>query len=146
MPVTKDSIVIDRPCEEVFDYVTTTENAPLYNSSLIEVEQLSETVEKGAKARGVVRVAGRKMEWTSEITEFHRPDRYAIRSLEAPIDFEIHWELTDLGDGTTRVDFRNDAPDLKGWWGKLGDGVVQRMYARDVRSQLENLKELLEQS
>lgn len=145
MPVTEDSIIIERPREEVFDFLTTTENTPLYNSSLIEIEQLSDRVEKGSKARGVVRVAGRKMEWTAEITEHHRPDRYTMRSLEAPIDFEIHYELEDLGGGRTKVNFRNDAPDLKGFWGKLGDTVVQRMYARDVRAMLGNLKELLEQ-
>lgn len=144
MPAIEESIVIDRPREEVFDFLTEPSNTPRFDSAMIEVEKLDERIEKGARVRAVIRVAGRSIESISEVVEHHRPDRFAFRSVESPVDFEVRWTLTDLGEGATRVDFRNEAPNLKGFWGKLADPVVRRMYAHDVRASLENLKELLE--
>ncbi len=44
----------------------------------------------------------------------------------------------------SRVTYRVDVPNIGGFFGKLADPVVTRMYARDVRTSLENLKEVLE--
>lgn len=144
MPVIEDSVTIDRSREDVFRFVTEPSNTPLYNSAALEAEALTPTIEKGARLRGITRVAGKRIDWTAEVTEHHFPDRYAIRSTEAPVDFEIHWQFEELGTKRCKLTFHQESPDLKGFFGKLGDGVVTRMYSRDVRSNLENLKELME--
>jgi hypothetical protein len=49
-----------------------------------------------------------------------------------------------VGSDASRVTFRLDVPEIGGFFGKLADPVVTRMYARDVRASLGNLKEILE--
>lgn len=144
MPVVEQSVTIDRSREDVFRFITEPTNTPLYNSASLESEALTPTIEKGARLRGITRVAGKRVDWTAEVTEHHLPDRYAIRSTESPVDFEIQWTLEEQGTKRCTVTFHQEVPDLKGFFGRLGDGVVTRMYARDVKANLENLKELME--
>jgi len=102
-------------------------------------------MEKGVRASGVTRVAGKRVEWTSEVTEYDEGSQVEMRSLEAPMDFQITWTYEQEGDAT-RVTFEQDAPDLHGFFGKLADPVVTKMYSRDIRNNLDNLKILLEES
>ena len=99
---------------------------------------------KGTRYRGVTRVAGKRIEWTSEITEFQPDERIEIRSLEAPMAFHLVQRIEPLRGDLCRFSVHQDVPDIGGFFGKLGDAVVTRMYSRDVSSNLEKLKTLLE--
>ncbi len=144
MPVVDDSININRPRSEVFAFATDPENIPLYSSNLIEFEQVTEgPVGKGTRNRGSVKVAGKRIDFTVEVVEFDDGRRLASRSVESPIPFELDVTYEDADDGT-RVSWHQESPGFKGFFGKLADPLVNRMYAKDVRSNLENLKELLE--
>lgn len=143
MPRIEEHIHIDRPVADVFAFATDPDNQTLIASNMVSYEQDGPT-EKGARPRGVTKVAGRRVEWTSEITEFHVDRRMELRSVEAPMDFHITWTYTEE-DGGTRVDFLQEVPSLGGFFGRLGDPVVTKMYSRDVRGNLENLKVLLEE-
>lgn len=144
MPVVEETILIKRKPEEVFDFATDPANVPLYSSNLIEFEQTSPgPVQKGTTNRGVVKVAGKRIEWTSEITEFERGKRWASRSITSPMAWQIEVKYEeDAGD--TLVHWRQEADSYGGFFGKLADPLVTRMYAKDVKSNLEKLKELLE--
>jgi carbon monoxide dehydrogenase subunit G len=144
MPTVEETILIKRNREDVFDFASDPENVLLYSSNLIEFEQTSPgPAGKGTTNRGVVKVAGKKFEWTSEITEFDRGRRWASRSVESPMawSIEINYE-DDAGD--TLVHWRQEAESYGGFFGKLADPLVTRMYAKDVKSNLEKMKELLE--
>jgi uncharacterized membrane protein len=83
MPVVHESIVIDRSRSEVFAFATDPENVPLYNSNMISFEQLTEgAVGKGTRNQGMVRVVGKTIEWTTEVTEFEQDRRLMSRSVE----------------------------------------------------------------
>ena len=144
MPVVDDSININRPRSEVFAFATDPENIPLYSSNLIEFEQVTEgPVGKGTRNRGSVKVAGKRIDFTVEVVEFDEGRRLASRSVESPIPFELDVSYEDA-DGGTRVSWHQESPGFKGFFGKLTDPLVNRMYAKDVRSNLEKLKDLLE--
>ena len=64
-------------------------------------------------------------------------------STESPMAFTYSWRYEDA-DGGTKVTLRQDVPSISGFFGKLADPIVTRMYARSVRADLENLKEILE--
>lgn len=68
-----------------------------------------------------------------------------MRSIDAPMSFHITWEFTE-DDGGTHVRFVQDVDSLGNFFGRLADPVVTKMYSRDVRSNLENLKVLCEES
>lgn len=145
MPTIEESIVIDRPRDEVFAYASDPANVTLYASNLMEYEQQSDGERgKGTVDRGVVKVAGKKFEFTSEIVEWSPGERLVSRSVEAPMGFELTQRFEDA-DGGTKVTFHQEVSNLGGFFGKVGDAVVTKMYSRDVRANLESLKILLEE-
>lgn len=144
MPVVDDSIVINRPRSEVFTFATDPENIPLYSSNLIEFEQVSEgPLGIGTQNRGSVKVAGKRIDFLTEVVEFDDGRRWASRSIESPVPFELDITYEDA-DGGTRISWHQEMPGFGGFFGKLTDPVVNRMYSKDVHSNLEKLKELLE--
>ena len=144
MPEITESIYMERTPADVHDFMTDPSNATLWQSNLVEYEQLDEgPAEKGTRYRGVTRVAGRSMAWMAELAELERGHRAVIRSTEAPLEFSITETFEPTGEGTTMT-WHQEVASLGGFFGKLGDALVTRMYTRDVRSNLEKLKELME--
>ena len=145
MPTVEETIVINRPKADVFAYMQDPTKTTLYNSNLVEFEKTSDgPVGKGTQYRGVAKVAGRKIEWTSEVTEFEENRRWHNRSMESPVSFEIDVTVKDL-EGSTHVTFHQESASFfEGLLGKLADPVVTPIYARDVRKNLAKLKEILE--
>jgi uncharacterized membrane protein len=144
MPVVEESIVIDRGRSEVFAFANDPANVPLYSSNLISFEQLTEgPVAEGTRNHGMVRVVGRTIEWTTEVTEFEQDRHFRSQSVESPVDFILDIKYEDV-DGGTKVTWRQESETYGGFFGKLADPLVSRMYSKDVRSNLEKLKELVE--
>lgn len=144
MPVVEETIIIKAPRDEVFAFATDPANVPLYSSNLVEFEKTSEgRVGKGTTYRGVVKVAGRSLTWTAEVSEFDQGLLFVNRSLESPMAWETRVTYEDDA-GDTLVRWRQEVDNFGGFFGKLADPLVTRMYAKDVKSNLEKLKELLE--
>lgn len=143
MPRVEETVYIDRPVEEVFRYATDPENQTTIASNMIEYSS-DGPLEKGTQTNGVTRVAGRRVEWTAEVTEFHPNQRVEIRSVDAPMGFHIVWHYAAEGSGC-RVTFDQEVDSLGSFFGRLADPVVTKMYSRDVKANLENLKVLLEE-
>jgi uncharacterized membrane protein len=144
MPVVEESVVIDRGRSEVFAFATDPVNVPLFNSNMVSFEQLTEgPVGKGTRNHGMVRVAGRTIEWTTEVTDFEQDRRVMSMSVESPVGFGLDITYEDANGGT-KVTWHQDSETYGGFFGKLADPLVTRMYAKDVRSNLEKLKELIE--
>ena len=144
MPDIEETIVIARPREEVYEFMTAVANIPLYSSNIVEYELVSgEERTVGAVARGVSKVAGRRLDWTTTIREIDDGKRSVVDSVESKIPFTIEMTFEDDPAGT-KVTFAQHTDSLGGFFGKLADPVVVKMYARDVRANLENAKVLLE--
>ncbi len=144
MPVVEETMLIKRPRAEVFAFATDPANVPLYSSNLVEFEKTSEgPVGKGTTYRGVAKVAGKSLKWTSEVAEFEEGRRVVNRSIESPMSWEMQVSYEDDA-GDTLVHWRQETDGYGGFFGKLTDPLVTRMYAKDVKSNLEKLKELLE--
>lgn len=144
MPIVEETILINRPRDEVFAFAVAPENVPLYSSNLVDYEKTSDgPVGKGAMYRGVTKVAGKSVNWTAETTEFEEGRRWVNRSIESPMAWSIEARYEE-DDGATLVHFRQETDSFGGFFGKLADPLVVRMYAKDVRSNLEKMKELLE--
>ena len=144
MPHVKESVHIDRPVADVFAYVSDPDNQTTIQSNMIEFDS-DGPMEKGTRTSGVTRVAGRRVDWSAEVTEFHQDRRVEIRSLDAPMEFHITWTYEPDGDGC-RVTFEQEVGSLGSFFGRLADPIVTKMYSRDVRGNLDNLKILLEEA
>lgn len=143
MPEVKESIFINRAPEDVHTFLRSEENALLWQSNLIEFELLDEDYSKGAKLRGASRVAGRTVEWIVEIAELELGQRSLMRTVEAPMAFTVEYVFTPENGGT-RFTWHMEVESLGGFFGKLADPLVVRMFTKSVKANLETLKELLE--
>ncbi len=62
MPIIDEHISIPRSPEDVFDYVSKSENVPIWDSSIIRAEQIGdEPVTVGTRFRGSSKILGRNM-------------------------------------------------------------------------------------
>jgi hypothetical protein len=139
----KETIFIERIPEDVHLFLTDTDNALLWQSNLVDYELLSEEYRKGSMLRGVNKVAGRRLEWAAEVVEHELGERAVIRSTKAPMDFELEYRFAPVDSGT-EMTYLMSVKEFGGFFGKLADPLVVRLYGKDVRSNLEKLKELLE--
>jgi uncharacterized protein YndB with AHSA1/START domain len=93
MPGISGSIIIDRPIEEVFDFVIDERNEPLYNPELLRSEKLTDgPIGVGTKFRASHRQGRHEVEMAVEVTGCDRPRR--IGSETAMPWANINGELT----------------------------------------------------
>ncbi len=75
------SIVINRPPEDVFDFVADEHNEPRYNPGMVHVEKLTpEPVGVGTRWRTTLETRGHPIRMDVEVTEHARPTRLGTRS------------------------------------------------------------------
>jgi carbon monoxide dehydrogenase subunit G len=129
----EDSIHVDRSPEVVYALVRDLERAPEWQDSLESVD-----VEAGTEVR---RLGGRRVEASFFVLEDDPPRRFAISSDGGPAQARAEFDLEPDGDGT-RVVFTVDLR-LRGA-ARLASGVVKPTAQREMRADLERLKELAE--
>jgi uncharacterized protein YndB with AHSA1/START domain len=146
MPEFHATTTIARPREEVYIYLIDPGTQTIWQSGLQEFDaDWTNEPTVGDRARGTVKVAGKKVRWETEITEVTRPERIVFRSVESPFPFEISYTLVDSA-GSTEVRHDGSTEKLGGFFGKLADPLVALMYQRDMNSNLANLKSILEEA
>jgi uncharacterized membrane protein len=146
MPVIDETAVIARPAAEVFDFLALAEYLPRWDSSVLECVQVgSGAVTVGTRYRGASRIVGRRIEWTTEVTEFVPGVRIASQSVEGPLTFAVLYELSASPAGTT-LRYRLGAESgLGGAFGRALEPIVERAQTKVVRANLDKLASLLEQ-
>lgn len=138
-----ESIVINKPRAEVWEFLSDPDNVTVYSSNLVEYDVVSGGPhEVGRKAHGVAKVAGRRIEFTDEVVELEEERSFTAVSEDATIPYKLTIRLADA-DGGTSVEWHQEMESLKGFF-KFADPVVLKLYSRDVRANLENAKTILE--
>lgn len=135
-------IIINRPVEEVFDFVADERNEPRYNPAMVRAELLTpEPVGLGSRFRAEMRTRPRPVVMTVEFTGYDRPRRLASTTRLATMD--VRGGLTfDPVPGGTRMRWSWDvAP--RGLL-KLMSPLVVRVGARQERAIWTGLKRVLE--
>ena len=70
----EESIIINRPIEDVFAYTSETKHLPLWQTDVVEARHTPEgPVQVGSKMTLMRACMGRKMEGTSDIVEYVHP-------------------------------------------------------------------------
>ncbi len=146
MPTIEESVLITRSPEEVFDFLDTASNLPVWDSSIIGAEKVEAGPNRvGSHWRGVSKILGRRFEWTTEITEHQPPQQASSRAVEGKLRFTVTNTLQPEAGGT-RFTYKVEAESgLGGIFGKLSDPIVEKAQRRTVRSNLDTLAELLAQ-
>jgi uncharacterized protein YndB with AHSA1/START domain len=135
-------IVINRPVEEVFDFVADERNEPRYNPRMPRVEKLSPgPVGLGSRFRAEMRTRPRPMEMTTEFTGYERPRRLASTTRMSRMDIRGTLSFDPVPGGTR----------MRWSWELEPHGLLQLMTplaspigARGERAIWTSLKRLLE--
>ncbi len=100
--ITKTSIIIERPIDEVFAYVSNVENMSRWVSGVHKVRLLSDKVKSGAMFTAEYAEGMRTAGIDFKVVEFEPPVRFATKSERGPFSFPFRgtMELRALGDTT----------------------------------------------
>lgn len=134
------SVVIERPVEEVWAYISDPTNNTVWQGPVIEVRS-KPTIEVGSEVTEVMKFLGRRVETTWVVTEHEPMRRSAVRTTSGPVPMRGGYLLEPV-DGGTRFTMDSDL-DAHGFF-KLAEPVFARMARREAVSSCDNLKELLE--
>jgi uncharacterized protein YndB with AHSA1/START domain len=139
----EESIVVSRPPQEVFDFLSKFENLAVYDPFVTASRQVDNgPVGLGTRGRGTSRYMGQQSDWTVEYTEFEPPRRMVSRSVEGKRDVTVTFEFQPV-DGGTRVTEQIEVRSGLGLLGKLPDPLVNLILGRSLRSNLINLDKWL---
>ncbi len=136
------STYIDRPPQEVFDFVTTPANNPRWQRGVELFEWTSEPPRGvGSKLRMVASLVGRSAEAAVEITRWDPPNESTSRAISGPATIEMAVKLTPQGGGTYLVLAVH--VELGGAY-RLMERMVSRQAEQHIESSLATLKHMLE--
>jgi uncharacterized protein YndB with AHSA1/START domain len=136
------NLVINRPIEEVFAFISNPENQPLWRAATLEIKRVSsEPLDVGSIVRGRFTFLGRPFEGNLEIIARQPPRSYATRLVEGPFPLEAHYTLEPVESGTHLTLLIEGQP---GGFFKLAEPLVVSLAKRSYEADLHNLKEMLE--
>jgi Polyketide cyclase / dehydrase and lipid transport. len=139
----ESSIVIHRPLEEVVAFVDDCENDPLWQTSVLESEKVSEgPVDVGTIYRTKEKFLGRVIYQTWEVVERNKDGTYwRARATLGPFQMETSMKFEAV-DGGTRIERTLDLD--VGHYFKVASPVVARVVKRELDMDFATLKDILE--
>jgi uncharacterized membrane protein len=139
----EESIEINRPLQEVFNYVSEVGNFPEWTAHTLEVRKDTPGIpQQSDRFTVAIKSVGRRFETPYERTSYEANRRYTDRAVGGPIP-DQRWEYAFREvPGGTRLTRAVDAE--PGGLLRLLEPVQKRLVHRQLRKDLESLKDLLE--
>jgi uncharacterized membrane protein len=135
------TITIERPVDEVWDYVLDTRNDPVWIGPVLEVGQgADQPVELGLDIEETYSFLGIRLPLTLTVTE-HQPRRRSAVRISGRVPGQGSYDFEPV-DGGTRFTMTLET-DAHGFF-KLAEPVFARMARREVVTSVEQLKDILE--
>jgi uncharacterized membrane protein len=135
------TITIERPVDEVWDYVLDTRNDPVWIGPVHDVGRgADQPVEPGLEIEETYSFLGVKLPMTLTVTE-HEPRRHSAVSVSGPVGGQGSYDFEPV-DGGTRFTMTLET-DAHGFF-KLAEPVFARMARREVVTSVAQLKDILE--
>ncbi len=100
MKENKISVVIDRPANEVFDFVVNPENTPKWIDSLVKEKVNEQPIRLGTIYRNVNKAG----EWAEyEMVEFEKPKMFVMKDKNST--YHVKYILEPVGGGHTQLTY-----------------------------------------
>lgn len=136
------TVVINRPIEEVFAFLTNPDNASQWQGGTLESIQTSEgPVGVGTTGQVTSQFLGRRIESTWETTEYELNRKAALKTTSGPVPYEQSVTLESVEDGTKATLV---AEYEVGGFFKLAEPIIARIAQRQAEVDNANLKDLME--
>jgi uncharacterized membrane protein len=135
-------ITIARPANEVFAYMTRTQNMPKWQPGLITAEELTgSSWHVGTRLKETRRIGGRETEVISEIGSFTPDQSFTVNSVTGPTTHG-KFQLDTINNTTTRVCFTIQME--MGGVMRLAEPLIAKDVKRQAEESLIQLKQALE--
>lgn len=141
----QETVDVGRPVAEVFAYIADPENSKEWSATIMGIRQGSPGPLQGVGDRFDVsqKFLGRIMHAPQEVVAFEPGRSYTLRTTDGPIQMTTSWVCEPSTEGSrVTATFDGDA----GAFFSLVGPILERAVRRQVRSDLETLKDLLESS
>jgi uncharacterized membrane protein len=136
------SVVIDRPLDEVFGYVSDLTHSADWQNGLLEVRKLTKgPLGVGTKFAFVREFLGRRLESANEFVAFEPNALVKFVIPDGPVPGEASYEFKSTTDGTkvtSKLELSTQG------FSRLAEPLVTPSLKKDVKANLTRLKELLE--
>jgi len=98
----QETIEINRPVKEVYNYLVNVENVQKWQPAVIEVKRLSEgPIRVGTKFSEVAKMLGRHIRTTCEITQLEPNKVFAFKGAsDGPMEYQTTYTLEPNGSAT----------------------------------------------
>lgn len=134
---------IERPPQEVFDFVANPANDTKWRESAVSSEWVTDgPIAVGSQLKTVDKLMGREIESTAEITAYDPPHKYGQKTVGGPMPFEFTIVLESDGGGT-KLTMAGQA-EVGGFF-KLAEGLVGKQLEKQIEADFKGLKQVLEQ-
>ncbi len=136
------SVLVDRPIEEVFAYVTKPENdAQWYIGVESRDHTPGEPAGVGSTSQSDIRFLGIPVTVTWEVIGYEAPKMIEVKSIEGPVDVKAAYHLEAVAEGQTKVTVKGEA-EFEGLF-DLAEPIIERMAQRQWEASFENLRDVL---
>ena len=141
MTRTQHTVTIERPIEEIWDYLVDTRNDEVWINNVVDVGRGGDLPPAlGVEVDETVKFLGVKVPVTLTVTEHEPPVRSAV-DVSGPVQGRGSYRLEPV-DGGTRFTISMET-DAHGFF-KLAEPVFARMARRDMVASCEHLTDILE--
>jgi uncharacterized protein YndB with AHSA1/START domain len=136
------SVEINRPIDQVFAYVIDIKNLSKWEPTILEVEQTSSgQIGIGTTFKGVNKVMGRRMPFTSKVTDYEPNKKWNESISSGSTLIDLYWTFDSIGGGTKFI----EVYDMKiGGFLRLFSFMIVGSTRKQLKLDLINLKRLLE--
>lgn len=141
----EESVEINKPVEEVFSYATNPENFTEWAGTVIEVHREGSgeaPLSEGESFTVEQKLLGRRFEQSFEVTHYEPHQHYAHRSKGGPVPVSMDFTYEPVSSEKTRIVQHNEGE--PGGFFALAGPLLKRALGRQMRTNLENLKDLME--
>ena len=139
----EESVEINLPPEEVFDYVADPENLPGWSSLVLDVQKETQgELREGDRYTSVAKFLGRRFKTPMEVTAHEPPRLHSDKSTGGPFEQEYTFVLEEAAGGGTRL--TQAAEGEPGGFFRLVGPLLEVAGRRQFKTDLANLKDLLE--
>ncbi|MGG1686730.1 SRPBCC family protein [Pseudalkalibacillus sp. NRS-1564] len=137
----KTSILIERPPEVVFNYITNFENNPDWQSGMVSAKFINGVLREGATYDQVAKFLGKEIKTTFIVRQYNPYHKIQIESVDSTFPIKVTREVQVAGEGCVVKAVVEGNP---GRLFSLARPVLSKLVQRSIEKDYAHLKQLLE--
>ncbi len=136
------STLVDRPLEDVFNFLSNPLNVPKWQAMIASIEQVTPGPNAvGSKYNVHAEMLGRHIDGLMEITAYEPPTKFAFTNQAGPMQVNVIVTLKPVGTGAK---ITLNAQGNPGGVFKLAEGALTHQIKSQMETNLAKLKSVLE--